>query len=129
MKYLNIALVVAIVFFISTTIYYSNKITEINSDFSKNYWLHPNNPSLAGSYIEYIYTGKIVDSSYEGDKLVIKISNTRGEKELMLESTVKDKYLTELSTAKSDVVTVVATRHSNGTEQVNNISFAQNNVQ
>jgi hypothetical protein len=125
MRYLNFAVVVAIGFFIFTTIYYSNKISEVNSDFSKNYWLHPKNPVLAGSYIEYVYTGKVVDSNYDGDKLVIKISNSRGEKELKLESTVKDKYLSELSSAKSDIVTVVSTHHSNGTEQVNNISFAR----
>src|SRR5690606_23270068 len=100
-----------------------NKVSEINSDFSKNYWLHPNNPSLAGSYVEYVYTGKVVDSSYSGDKLIVKISNSRGEKEFILDSVIKERYLEGLSTARSDVISIVSSRLPDGFEQVNNISF------
>lgn len=127
MKYLNIAVVVSVIFFVAARVFYENKITDINTDFSKNYWLHPNNPALTGSYLESIYTGQIVSSTYQGEDLQVKIGNSRGEKSFVFSGDLKDQFLTGILT--SNVLNVTVVKDSTGSEQVNNLSFVQPNVQ
>ncbi len=114
-------LIVSGIFFAFSSVYYTNQVSIVNTDFTKNYWLHPNNPALSGAYIEKNISGVILDSVYVEDSIRITISNAFEQRDFLIPESLKDKYLEGIKVTGR--ISILQAEYTGGSTEILDINF------
>ncbi len=111
-------------FYLITLVNYNSTVTAVNTDFSKNYWLHPRNPVLSGSYVENTFVGGIQTARYQDQGLEIIVSNGQEERSFIIPELLVSEYLE--GSQETGRVSIVEANYNDGNKEILDISFITN---
>ncbi len=114
-------LIVSGIFFVFSSIHLTNQTSIINTDFTKNYWLHPSNPALNSSYIEKTIIGGIQDSEYVENSIRITISDGTEQRDFLIPESLRGKYLEGIKVTGRIIITQA--EYADGTTEILDINF------